>query len=130
MDYTYKEDGKTLNQRLKEHWKEYRARKDDDILYAVIAGDMARIIRTESKFLYYRLINKILKADQEKNHTEYYGELINDPECDGEAGCPQPGIYDFADCPLPPFHPECQCDVIFWSEGNLEEEDNDDTDIG
>ncbi len=110
-DFLYKDDDKTLQERIKDYWNEGKTllkktpdNAKDIALYLLTMYD--RILNTEMQNVKTGV--KKTKKPLDDNGIEII--YITDGEC-----CSNGGIYLAEDNPpLPPYHPNCQCD--WWSD--------------
>lgn len=132
---TYSQDGKTLKDRLEQHYssakerknrfaiqiKEVEAKKDDPVsgLNAAMFYYNERmfvILNTETSYISNYLLHKKLK--EYASHAEIYGVgecMINDGSpCEEWIKMGKMPIEDLVE--LPPYHPNCECEVIYYFE--------------
>ena len=110
-DLTYSKDGKTLEDRLKQHW-DNAINRDTPTLY--FYNRIVLIMDTETLYASNHIIHGKLK--KYATHVE----VIGSPECDNEDG----GMCEYyvfkGKMPieeldeLPPYHPDCECEVIYY----------------
>ena len=107
----YNKDGLTLNQRINNWFKEEKNEQN-------LAYHMRLILRTETEQIIPRIIQTKLTHD-----TVYVEILAGGGECstgvcaeyaDGEA-------YPENEIELPPYHPDCECQAVFYDISDLEE---------
>ena len=116
-ELTYSEDGKTLEERLKEHW-DNAIKRDDPTLY--FYNRVVLIMDTETLYASNHVIHGKLK--RYATHVEIAGS----PECDSEDGGMCEYYISKGKIPieelneLPPYHPDCECEVIYY----IDEEEN------
>ena len=116
-ELTYSEDGKTLEERLKEHW-DNAIKRDDPALY--FYNRVVLIMDTETLYASNHVIHGKLK--RYATHVEIAGS----PECDSEDGGMCEYYISKGKIPieeldeLPPYHPDCECEVIYY----IDEEEN------
>ena len=110
-ELTYSEDGKTLEERLKEHW-DNAIKRDDPTLY--FYNRVVLIMDTETLYASNHVIHGKLK--RYTTHVEVAGS----PECDSEDGGMCEYYISKGKMPieeldeLPPYHPDCECEVIYY----------------
>lgn len=116
-DLTYNDDGKTLDERLLEYFQEL-----NEYVLDYIKNNEPIVWDTIKRSLHQRLLlvldtetqtvkNKVIRLKVE-GHCEF-GEILSG-ECDS---CPgSGGIYPIDELDIPPFHPECMCEVIYYEE--------------
>lgn len=107
-ELTYKADGKTLVERLREHWNEAAQSIQQGTptfeVFQNLAYKFERIINTET--------NVIKNAVKYNRKPLTASILIIDAGCDDIC---QGGIFPAdEDVELPPYHPNCSCD--YWYE--------------
>ena len=112
QDNLYKQDGLTLADRV-DRWFKQTQKKEE------LSFQMARILDTQT----YHIIPIIVKEDFKREKGEkVYVEIISTDEChsgicldyaDGEAH-----LED--DIELPPYHPSCQCQAIYYETSEVE----------
>ena len=110
-DLTYSKDGKTLEDRLKQHWGN-AINRDTPTLY--FYNRTVLIMDTETLYASNHVIHGKLK--KYATHVE----VIGSPECDNEDG----GMCEYYVSKgkmlieeldeLPPYHPDCECEVIYY----------------
>ena len=108
----YKQDGLTLTERI-DKWFNQTKRKEE------LSYQMTRILDTQT----YHIVPIILKEDlKRKNDEKVYVEIISNEDCnsgicldyaDGEAH-----LED--DIDLPPYHPNCECQAIYYQSNEIE----------
>ena len=132
---TYSQDGKTLKDRLEQHYssakerknkfaiqiKEVEPKKDDPVsgLNAAMFYYNERIfviLNTETSYISNYLLHKKLK--DYASHAEIYGvgecmEHDSSP-CEEWIKMGKMPIEDLVE--LPPYHPNCECEVIYYFE--------------
>lgn len=110
-DLTYSKDGKTLEDRFKKHW-DNAVNRDNPALY--FYNRTVLIMDTETLYASNHVIHGKLK----KYAT--YIEVIGSPECDDEEGGMCEYYVSKGKMPieeldeLPPYHPDCECEVIYY----------------
>lgn len=116
-ELTYSKDGKTLEERLKEHW-DNAIKRDNPALY--FYNRVVLIMDTETLYASNHVIHGKLK--RYATHVEVAGS----PECDSEDGGMCEYYISKGKIPieeldeLPPYHPDCECEVIYY----IDEEEN------
>lgn len=116
-ELTYSKDGKTLEERLKEHW-DNAIKRDNPTLY--FYNRVVLIMDTETLYASNHVIHGKLK--RYATHVEIAGS----PECDSEDGGMCEYYISKGKIPieeldeLPPYHPDCECEVIYY----IDEEEN------
>ena len=110
-ELTYSKDGKTLEERLKEHW-DNAIKRDNPALY--FYNRVVLIMDTETLYASNHVIHGKLK--RYATHVEIAGS----PECDSEDGGMCEYYISKGKIPieeldeLPPYHPDCECEVIYY----------------
>lgn len=104
----YNEDDKTLNERIKDWFKEY---DKDQILN--LFTHLCLILDTET----FRMIPRVIKEKTEA----IYVEIIGDPsDCNGLCVDWIDGeVHLEDDIDLPPYHPDCQCEAVFYEKSDI-----------
>ena len=122
-DLTYREDGKTFDQRLFEHWKDTKKEIDDIDFYEEIKiikihliSKLEKILRTE-----VRHISNAVRKHKHPTGKAYI--LVIEGGCEN---CESGEYPPDEDIPLPPYHPCCRC-VAYWEEAS--EDDINDLDL-
>ena len=110
-DLTYSKDGQTLEDRFKKHW-DNAVNRDNPALY--FYNRTVLIMDTETLYASNHVIHGKLK--KYATHVE----VIGSPECESEDG----GLCEYyvskgkmpieALDELPPYHPDCECEVIYY----------------
>ena len=111
---TYSADGKTLNDRLNIHYDNAINRNDSPTIY--LRNRIALIMDTETLYSSNHVIHGKLKRKAK------YVEVINineecceeHPECEYWLKQGKLPIEELAE--LPPYHPDCECEVIYYFE--------------
>ena len=112
-ELTYSKDGKTLEERLKEHW-DNAIKRDNPALY--FYNRVVLIMDTETLYSSNHVIHGKLKRKAK------YVEVINinedcceeHPECEYWLKQGKIPIEELTE--LPPYHPDCECEVIYYFE--------------
>lgn len=110
-ELTYSEDGKTLEERIYKHFKE-AMKKNNSILY--FYNRIVLIIDTETLYISNHVIHGKLK--KYATHVE----VIGSPDCDIENNGMCEYYISKGKMPieeleeLPPYHPDCECEVIYY----------------
>lgn len=110
-DFFYKEDNKTLSDRIKDYWNDGKnlLKKSPDNMQDIALHLLTmydRILTTEMQNVKTG-VKKTKKPLDNNNGIEVI--YVTDGEC-----CEYGGIYLAEDDPpIPPFHPNCQCDWWF-----------------
>ena len=109
----YSEDGKTLNERIKNHY-ENAINRPNSLEY--MYNRIVLIMDTETLHASNHVIHG--KLYRHASHVE----VIGSPECEVENG----GLCEFYTSKgkmlieeldeLPPYHPDCECEVIYYLE--------------
>lgn len=108
---TYSEDGKTLEERMKTHWNE-AIKRNNPALY--FYNRTVLIMDTETLYASNHIIHGKLK--KYATHVEVLGS----PECESEDGGMCEYYVSKGKIPieeldeLPPYHPDCECEVIYY----------------
>ena len=110
-DLIYSKDGKTLEERMKTHW-DNAINRDNPIPY--FYNRTVLVMDTETLYASNHVIHGKLK--KYATHVE----VIGSPECDSE----DDGMCEYyvskGKIPieeldeLPPYHPDCECEVIYY----------------
>ena len=111
---TYSADGKTLNDRLNIHYDNAINRNDSPTIY--LRNRIALIMDTETLYSSNHVIHGKLKRKAK------YVEVINinedcceeHPECEYWLKQGKIPIEELTE--LPPYHPDCECEVIYYFE--------------
>ena len=111
---TYSADGRTLNDRLNIHYDNAINRNDSPTIY--LRNRIALIMDTETLYSSNHVIHGKLKRKAK------YVEVINineecceeHPECEYWLKQGKIPIEELAE--LPPYHPDCECEVIYYFE--------------
>ena len=111
---TYSADGKTLNDRLNIHYDNAINRNDSPTIY--LRNRVALIMDTETLYSSNHVIHGKLKRKAK------YVEVINineecceeHPECEYWLKQGKIPIEELTE--LPPYHPDCECEVIYYFE--------------
>lgn len=111
---TYSSDGKTLNDRLNIHYDNAINRDDSPTIY--LRNRIALIMDTETLYSSNHVIHGKLKRKAK------YVEVINineecceeHPECEYWLKQGKIPIEELTE--LPPYHPDCECEVIYYFE--------------
>ena len=108
-ELTYSEDGKTLEERLKEHW-DNAIKRDDPTLY--FYNRVVLIMDTETLYASNHVIHGKLK--RYATHVEVIGAAtcLEHEECDYYTSLGKIPIEKLDK--LPPYHPDCECEVIYY----------------
>jgi hypothetical protein len=110
-DLTYSADGKTLNDRLSNHY-DNAVKRDDPTTY--FYNRIVVIMDTETLYSSNHVIHGKLKR------KATYAEVINinddcceqHPECEHWLKQGKIPIEELKE--LPPYHPDCECEVIYY----------------
>ena len=110
---TYSKDGKTLEERIQQHYNK-AINRDNPALY--FYNRIVLVMDTETLYASNHVIHGKLK--RYATHVE----VIGSPDCEIESG----GLCEYyiskGKMPieeldeLPPYHPECECEVIYYIE--------------
>ena len=107
----YHKDGLTLNQRINNWFKEEENEQ-------ILAYHMRLILRTETEQIIPRIIQTKLTRNKIRVEILEGGGECSTGICaeyaDGEA-------YPEDEIELPPYHPDCECQAIFYDIDDLEE---------
>ena len=108
-ELTYSEDGKTLEERLKEHW-DNAIKRDDPTLY--FYNRVVLIMDTETLYASNHVIHGKLK--KYATHVEVIGAAtcLEHEKCDYYTSLGKIPIEKLDK--LPPYHPDCECEVIYY----------------
>ena len=108
-ELTYSEDGKTLEERLKEHW-DNAIKRDDPTLY--FYNRVVLIMDTETLYASNHVIHGKLK--RYATYVEVIGAAtcLEHEECDYYTSLGKIPIEKLDK--LPPYHPDCECEVIYY----------------
>lgn len=111
QDILYKKDGLTLEERISK-WFEQTQKKE------ILSSNIIRILDTQT----YQIVPRITKQDIKKNNEKIFVEIISGGTCstgicldyaDGEA-------YPEDEIDLPPYHPNCECQAIYYQSNEIE----------
>lgn len=108
----YDKDGITLDVRIAEHWNEYKQAlllesvSKDSIKQKAI-NDFEKILNTETNLVKNKTIRYKLET-----LAEFATVICGDGDCKGECSS-YAGDYSLDECPIPPFHPNCCCEVRY-----------------
>ena len=110
---TYSSDGKTLSDRLSDHYDKAIERNDPTTYFY---NRIVLIMDTETLYASNHVIHGKLKRKAK------YVEVFGSPECEEEdeglchhyVSKGKMPIEDLED--LPPYHPDCECEVIYYIE--------------
>ena len=122
---TYDGDGQTLDERLTKYFSEildylleHKEKSDWDLVKRNLRVRLLLILDTETQTVKTKVINRKVEA-----HCEF-GEVLPGECCSGSGG-----IYPIDELDLPPFHPNCQCEVIYYEELTDSEEEIEDLEL-
>lgn len=122
---TYDGDGQTLDERLTKYFSEildylleHKEKSDWDLVKRNLRVRLLLILDTETQTVKTKVINRKVEA-----HCEF-GEVLPGECCPGSGG-----IYPIDELDLPPFHPNCQCEVIYYEELTDSEEEIEDLEL-
>lgn len=122
---TYDGDGQTLDERLTKYFSEildylleHKEKSDWDLVKRNLRVRLLLILDTETQTVKTKVINRKVEA-----HCEF-GEVLPGECCPGSGG-----IYPVDELDLPPFHPNCQCEVIYYEELTDSEEEIEDLEL-
>ena len=110
-DLTYSKDGKTLEERMHKHFDE-AIKRDNPALY--FYNRTVLVMDTETLYASNHVIHGKLKK------YAAHVEVIGSPECDDEEGGMCEYYVSKGKMPieeldeLPPYHPDCECEVIYY----------------
>ena len=122
---TYDGDGQTLDERLTKYFSEIldyllknREKSDWELVKRNLRVRLLLILDTETQTVKTKVINRKVEAYCE------FGEVLPGECCPGSGG-----IYPVDELDLPPFHPNCQCEVIYYEELTDSEEEIEDLEL-
>ena len=122
---TYDGDGQTLDERLTEYFSEildylleHKEKSDWDLVKRNLRVRLLLILDTETQTVKTKVINRKVEA-----HCEF-GEVLPGECCPGSGG-----IYPVDELDLPPFHPNCECEVVYYEELTDSEEEIEDLEL-
>lgn len=122
---TYDGDGQTLDERLTKYFSEIldyllknKEKSDWDLVKRNLRVRLLLILDTETQTVKTKVINRKVEA-----HCEF-GEVLPGECCPGSGG-----IYPVDELDLPPFHPNCQCEVVYYEELTDSEEEIEDLEL-
>ena len=122
---TYDGDGQTLDERLTKYFSEIldyllknREKSDWDLVKRNLRVRLLLILDTETQTVKTKVINRKVEAYCE------FGEVLPGECCPGSGG-----IYPVDELDLPPFHPNCQCEVVYYEELTDSEEEIEDLEL-
>lgn len=93
-DLMYKEDGKTLVDRLVSYYIEHKGQR--------ATYNLIRLINTESRYVFSGVM-------EDKIDPELYPYFRVDNIDEDDCGCPTPGTIFPMSAQKPPYHPDCEC---------------------
>ena len=108
-ELTYSEDGKTLEERLKEHW-DNAIKRDDPTLY--FYNRVVLIMDTETLYASNHVIHGKLKKYATNIEVVGAATCLEHEECDYYTSLGKIPIEKLDK--LPPYHPDCECEVIYY----------------
>lgn len=122
---TYDGDGQTLDERLTKYFSEildylleHKEKSDWDLVKRNLRVRLLLILDTETQTVKTKVINRKVEA-----HCEF-GEVLPGECCLGSGG-----IYPVDELDLPPFHPNCECEVVYYEELTDSEEEIEDLEL-
>lgn len=122
---TYDGDGQTLDERLTKYFSEildylleHKEKSDWDLVKRNLRVRLLLILDTETQTVKIKVINRKVEA-----HCEF-GEVLPGECCPGSGG-----IYPVDELDLPPFHPNCECEVVYYEELTDSEEEIEDLEL-
>ena len=122
---TYDGDGQTLDERLTKYFSEildylleHKEKSDWDLVKRNLRVRLLLILDTETQTVKTKVINRKVEA-----HCEF-GEVLPGECCPGSGG-----IYPVDELDLPPFHPNCECEVVYYEELTDSEEEIEDLEL-
>lgn len=122
---TYDGDGQTLDERLTKYFSEIldyllknKEKSDWDLVKRNLRVRLLLILDTETQTVKTKVINRKVEA-----HCEF-GEVLPGECCPGSGG-----IYPVDELDLPPFHPNCECEVVYYEELTDSEEEIEDLEL-
>lgn len=110
----YSGDNKTLEDRVK-YWTSQHLTRE--VLFAYLC----RIIDTEA----FHILNGVIQRKIDKGYVEIVG--FDGCECEQDGPCSEYAgeifkISSMTKDMWPPYHPLCECSILFWEEEDIEEE--------
>ena len=122
---TYDGDGQTLDERLTKYFSEildylleHKEKSDWDLVKRNLRVRLLLILDTETQTVKTKVINRKVEAYCE------FGEVLPGECCPGSGG-----IYPVDELDLPPFHPNCECEVVYYEELTDSEEEIEDLEL-
>lgn len=125
---TYDKDNQTLDERLTKYFSEIldyllenKENSNWDLVKRNLQVRLLLILDTETQTVKTKVINRKVEA-----HCEFAEVLPGGcgDDCSGSGG-----IYPIDELDLPPFHPNCQCEVIYYEELTDSEEEIEDLEL-
>lgn len=122
---TYDGDDQTLDERLTKYFSEIldyllknKEKSDWDLVKRNLRVRLLLILDTETQTVKTKVINRKVEA-----HCEF-AEVLPGECCPGSGG-----IYPVDELDLPPFHPNCECEVVYYEELTDSEEEIEDLEL-
>lgn len=111
----YNKDGKTLNQRINEHYVDFLKNSN----YNLLLSNIIRILHTENMNVYNQVVKSLVKQ------LDYVAGSYDGSDCDchsEDMDCSEyTGLYLIDDLPDAPFHPNCNCEPEYYHLEDLSE---------
>ena len=109
-DLPYQEDGKTLDERIN-FWK---VRYNDE--FVLLRNSLFKVLDTEVNVLYNKILqNKVAK------YADYVEVINGDGCCENCYNTYENKLFAVEELRiLPPFHPDCNCYVVFYQSEDLD----------
>ena len=108
---TYSEDGKTLEERMKIHWNE-AIKRNNPALY--FYNRTVLVMDTETLYASNHIIHGKLK--KYATHVEFINTnedfCLEHEQCEYWGSKGKISIEELSE--LPPYHPDCECEVIYY----------------
>lgn len=123
-DLTYDGDGKSLDERITDYFEDIlkyiknSEHPDWDKIKRNLHHRLILILDTETQTLKTKITYRKVEA-----HCEF-GEVLPGECCPGSGG-----IYPIDELDLPPFHPGCLCEAIFYEELTDDEQEIEDLEL-
>lgn len=108
---TYSKDGKSILKRLQEHYNEAKKR---DNFKEYFFNRIVLIVDTESLSISNAVIHGKMKKDAKYVEVISGSEFCAEGQCEYWQSKGKMPIEDLTE--LPPYHPDCECEVIYYFE--------------
>ena len=123
-DLTYNGDGRTLDERIQQYFSDLLnyINQEENIDWNKIKQNLNHrlmlVLDTETQTVKIKVTHKKIEG-----HCEF-GEVLPGECCPGSGG-----IYPIDELDLPPFHPNCMCEVIYYEELTDDEQEIEDLEL-